>query len=197
MRAIIVGDGPSAAGFVPPDGVFVIAVKGAIKWLSRADAWFSLDPNQRTLDMVTKPRPGVWYYCACDPQAWLPRHVIRMRRIAARGVEPTEHGSPEWWLWRWSAVCGLCEHPGRIHTGNSAWGALGLAYHLGYRDVLLVGVDGTADERVSGGAPSNMSHLPLLFESALGQVRLSTVGRLGRVPHTTLEDWICESMART
>lgn len=49
-RAVIVASGPSAAGFVPPDDVTVIAVNGAISWLERADYWFSLDAsaaNQR------------------------------------------------------------------------------------------------------------------------------------------------------
>lgn len=33
MRAVIVANGPSAAGFIPPPGVTVIAVNGAIDWL--------------------------------------------------------------------------------------------------------------------------------------------------------------------
>lgn len=200
MRVIIVGDGPSARGFVPPDGVVIIAVKRAITWLPRADYWFSLDPNHASMNLMRRRKPGVRYCCACDDPDVLPAGVAFYRRIAAtQSQEPQRSGSPEWWLWRWSAVRGICQVPGHIHSGNSAWGALGLAYHLGATNVLLVGVDGTCDARVSDGrTPNNLSHLPLLFESALDQVRLYTAGRLGRVPQATVADWLeasCKSMA--
>jgi hypothetical protein len=193
MRCIIVGDGPSAKGFVPPDGVTVIAVKRAINWLSRADYWFSLDPNPASFAMMGKRREGVTYYCACDDRTMLPDGVIRMRRIVGKGPEPRPRYNSRWWAWRWGCAMGLTEEAGAVNTGNSAWGALGLAYHLGYRDVLLVGVDGTQDRRLSDNMrPNNLSHLPALFESALGQVRLQTVGKLGRVPMTTVSRWLAE-----
>ena len=84
----------------------------------------------------------------------------------------------------------LSEVPGVIHTGNSAWGALGVGYLLGFRDFLLIGVDATADERTTGGRPKNLSHLPLLFRSALHQVTLATVGTMPGIPTKTLEQWM-------
>lgn len=39
-RVIIVGSGPSAANFVAPRGVPIIAVNGAIDWLNRASYFF-------------------------------------------------------------------------------------------------------------------------------------------------------------
>lgn len=193
-RCIIVGDGPSARGFVPPEGVPVIAVKRTIHWLPRADYWFSLDPNEASMECMQNQRPGVTYYCAADPDVEIPAGVIRLRRVATRGREPRMRRTAEWWFWRWSAVPGLCTQPGAVHSGNSAYGALGLAYHLGHRDVLLVGVDGTGDPRQSDQRrPNNLSHLPALFQSAIGQVRLRTVGRMRGVPRTTLEAWIDES----
>lgn len=192
MRCVIVGSGPSAQGFVPPDGVTVFAVKGSIHWLSRAEYWFSIDHNRAAIDCMLNQRAGVQYYCACPSDVWLPKNVTRLRRIAHRGAEPAHIGSPVWWLWRWSGVCGLTDKPGAVNTGNSAWGALGLAYHLGYRDVLLVGVDGTHDERIGGGYPNNLSHLPLLFQSALGQVRLATIGTMEGVESKSLADWLAQ-----
>ena len=177
---------------MPPDGVTVFAVKGSIRWLERADYWFSLDHNRASMDYVLNQRAGVQYYCACPSVVWLPKNVTRLRRISHRGAEPSHTGSPEWWLWRWSGVCGLTDEPGAVNTGNSAWGALGLAYHLGYRDVLLVGVDGTHDERIGGGYPNNLSHLPLLFRSAIGQVRLATVGTMEGVESKLLADWLAQ-----
>jgi len=191
MRCIIVGDGPSAAGFVPPDGVPVIAVKRAITWLPRADYWFSLDPNPASFDLMRKQRAGVTYYCACDDATALPAGVQRLRRIVWHGAEPLPRYTPAWWFWRWGCVAGLCEDPGAVHTGNSGWGALGLAYHLGFRHVLLVGIDGTQTARVSDGKqPNDMSHLPMLFESARCQVDIRTVSALGAIQRTTVEQWL-------
>lgn len=194
MRCIIVGDGPSAKGFVAPDGVAIFAVKRTIHWLNRADYWFSLDPNEASMECMLNQRPGVRYFCAVDPGDSVPAGVTRLERVASRGREPRPRACPEWWLWRWSGVCGLSETPGKISSGNSAWGALGLAYQLGYRDVLLVGVDGTQEMRRSDRRrPNNLSHLPILFRSAIGKVRMQTVGRMRGIPTTTLEAWLNEN----
>lgn len=192
MKCIIVADGPSAAGFTPPDDIPIIAVKGAITWLSRADYWFSLDPNDRTYKLINNPIPGVKYVCGVLPNVKLPSHVDRLTLIARRAIKPPAKDTPEWWIWRWSAVLGLNKTPGHINTGNSAYGALGLAYHLGFTDVLLVGVDGTDTPRHSDGKkPNNLSHLPMLFESAMDQIKLSSISKLGnKIQQLSVEEWI-------
>lgn len=189
-RAIIVGSGPSARGFEPPDGVTIIAVNGAIEWLSRADYFFTLDPSAANLCRLRNPVPGVHYCAAIPKNIPLPAHIERLVRVSERGREPGCRGSPQWWLWRWSAMMTLSELSGHIHSGNSAWGALGLAYHFGFTDVALVGVDGTDDPRIEGGHPRNLSHLPLLFASALHQINVVSCGCLTGVPQRTLEDWL-------
>ena len=55
---------------------------------------------------------------------------------------------------------------GKINTGNSAWGALQLANHLGYDKIMLLGVDADRSPRIDGGYPNELCHLPLLFDSA-------------------------------
>lgn len=187
-RAIIVGSGPSARGFEPPDNVTVIAVNGAIDRLSCADYFFTLDPSQVNLKRMQNRRKGV-KYCAAGLSEPI-RGVKRYERIARRGVEPVDKNSPEWWLWRWSGVPGLSTKKTQIHTGNSAYGALGLALHLGFTDVALVGVDATTEERIEGGLPNNLSHLPLLFASALHQINVVSCGHLTGIPQQSLEDWL-------
>lgn len=187
-KAVIVASGPSARGFVPPDEVTVIAVNGAIEWLSRADYFFTLDPSPENRRRLTCQRAGV-AYCAAGPVGHAPG-VRRFQRIARRGQEPQERYSPAWWLWRWSAVAGLSENARQIHTGNSAYGALGLAWHLGFTDVALMGVDGTEEARIEGGQPGNLSHLPLLFASALPQIRVVSCGKLTGIPQMHFEDWL-------
>lgn len=186
MRVCIVGSGPSAEGFNPPDGAFVIAVNGAIEWLPRADAWFTLDPSPKNLGRMRNQRQGVKYYAA---MAQPPSNVIGLKRIARQGKEPAEEHSPEWWLWRWSAITGLCKQAGKIHTGNSAWGALQLACQMGARKVALVGIDANSKQRIEGGNPNSLRHLPLLFNSAVGEIKMVNCGDMkSRIPKMTIED---------
>ncbi|CBG89348.1 hypothetical protein [Citrobacter rodentium] len=168
----------------------IIAVNGAIDWLPSTDYFFTLDPSPENMSRLANPRPNICYVAAVPDDIGLPPHVIRMRRISSRGAEPATVGSPGWWLWRWSCTPGLSNSPGEIHSGNSAYGALGLAYHLGFIDVALVGVDATDEERVEGGWCRDLSHLPLLFASARPQINVVSLGKLASVPQMTLAEWM-------
>lgn len=191
-RVIIVASGPSADKFVPPQGVPVIAVNGAIDWLSRASYFFTLDPSAINLRRLRLRRRNV-RYCAAGLPVTLPG-VTEFERLSLRGDEPPVKHSPEWWLWRWSARPGLSDDPRFIHNGNSAWGALGLAHHLGYKNVALVGVDATQEARVhSGGKPNNLTHLPLLFQSALKQINVVSCGKLNSIPQMSFKEWLKNS----
>lgn len=195
MRAVVVASGPSAQGFVPPDDVTVIAVNGTISWLSRADYWFSLDAswhNRRWLECAVAR--DVECHVAGDrwrDVATAMYYAKLWERVDSLHTypEPAKEGSPEWWLWRLGAVLGICKEAGRIHTGNSAWGALGLAWHFGFRDVALVGVDASDEARVEGGMSANLSHLPLLFASALPDINVVSCGELDSVPKMSFKDW--------
>lgn len=191
-RCVIVGSGPSAKGFIPPPGLKVIAVNGAIQWLPRADYFFTLDHSRVNMLRLLKRRPGVEYHAAFPRSQWLKMQGIRFYdRVAedASKSEPRIKHSPEWWLWRWGAKLGLSESKAVIHTGNSAYGALGLAYHLGFTSAALIGVDGTRDRRIEGGHPMNLDHLPLLFASARPQIKVVSCGQLDGIPRMKFADW--------
>src|SRR5690606_23574624 len=195
MRAVIVASGPSARGFEPPPDIPVIAVNGTARWLSRFDYWFSLDAsadNRANLRLAADRGAS----CHVAGQPWLPHaSCLRLARYWTRldslntYEQPRPQGTPEWWMWRLGAVPGICKEPGCIHTGNSAWGALGLAWHLGFRQVALLGVDASSDPRVEGGRSGNLSHLPILFASALPDMKVVSCGALDSVPQMTFEDW--------
>ena len=174
----------------------MIAVNGAIDWLTRAEHFFTLDHSDENLRRLDNRRNGTRYHAAFPDHVPAPDGVKRYDRVQLRGDEPRPRRTPEWWLWRWSGVLGLSEDPARIHSGNSAYGALGLAYHLGYRRVALVGVDGTQEPKLDGRRPHNLSHLPLLFASALGQINVVSCGQLTGIPQSTLEQWYEDSSCR-
>lgn len=169
---IIVASGPSAAGFLPPPKIPVIAVNGVIQWIARADYWFTLDGTAKNRRRARNPRRGTKYLAALPERYPMPSHVLRMDRVSA-GPTP-----------------GLSVVPGVIHSGNSAFGALGLAYHLGASKVILIGVDGTDKRRVEGGRSGDLSHLPALFESAIGQIEMVNCGALDAplIPKMSIKD---------
>lgn len=170
--ALVVASGPSARGFRPPGGVPVIAVNGVIEWIERADYWFSLDPSPENLFRMQHPRAGTRYYCACPENVPLPDHVRRLHRLTGPGP--------------WSARYRLSHRPDAVHTGNSAWGALGLAYLMGCKRVVLVGVDASTGKRCEGGRSLCLKHLPDLFATALDQVQVVSAGGLASVPQMSL-----------
>lgn len=156
----IVASGPSAEGFVPPVGMPVIAVNGVIDWIRRADYWITIDGSSKNLRHLIRRRPETWYFAALPEKYALPAHVTRLRRDSS-GCQP-----------------GLSTMPYTINSGNSAFAALGLAYHLGVKRVALIGVDGTTERRVEGGYSGQLNHLPELFESAIGQISMVNCGKL-------------------
>ncbi|EDJ7306042.1 norphogenetic protein [Salmonella enterica] len=197
-RAIIVGSGPSAMNFVAPRGVPIIAVNGAVDWLNRVSYFFTLDPSPSNLKRMARGRRrrGVRYCIALPDITELEQRdgIWCFHRIAERSNEPAQKGTPEWWAWRWSAKLGLCTDKNEIASGNSAYGALNLAYHLGFKHVALVGVDATQQPRIhSGGVPNNLSHLPLLFQSARDQIDVVSCGQMGGIPKMSLKEWLKNS----
>jgi hypothetical protein len=186
---IVVGSGTSAKGFVPPKGVPVIACNGAIDRLEKVDFFFTLDHSDINIKRLHAAKIGTQYFAAFPPKIKnVPAYVHLLKRYSFQGKEPVNKNSPEWWLWRWSAVLGLSEDKDVINSGNTAYGAVGLAYHLGFKKVLLIGVDASGDERIEGGKTHNLSHLPLLFESALSQIKIVNCGFMrSNVPTMSLK----------
>ena len=174
-----------------------IAVNGAIERV-RATHFFTLDPSESNMRRMRQRRPRVRYAAAVDAEHELPRWVERFYRFKGRFPEPKEKGSPEWWLWRWQGATGLNSMAGWINTGNSAWGALQWAKIMGVKKAALVGIDATQEERLEGGKPNNLSHLPLLFESGLGNPNFKFIncGHMqSKVPQMTIEEgmaWLME-----
>lgn len=170
---LIVGSGPSAAplsGMVVPRRVHVMAVKSAVHGLSRVSSWMTVDPNNRTRQyMMAHPIPGIRYYAAVPEDYGTPDALRGAHRLAAeRGIHFLRRlcTTPV-------GTSGLSQDPTTIHSGNSAYGALGLAHHMWPRRIGIVGVDLTHENYVwRGSSPQrrphgSMEHVPELFVSAI------------------------------
>lgn len=202
-RVLIVACGPSVEGcdINVPDSVHVIAVNGAVLWAPVVHTFFSLDPCPYIDALVSRKRPGVRYVLAV-PDDYGSRHAKHPYHRAPRDVGVT-------YLRRvtgvgpFSSAMGLSEDPQAINTGNSAYGALGLAYHMRPQRIALLGLDGAGGHAYSTEPSQNLGHLPPLFASTLPQLRGisvvngspdSTVDCFERMAPADAVRWITEDL---
>lgn len=178
-RILIVASGPSAEHLdldlvanARKAGVYVLAVNGAWSWCRNIDGWFTLDPDKKVIQYLYIIETTVQRYVAIPDdyghcRAAIEYHrdmpffpgVIYLQRLRGNGVK----GSRE----------GLSTDSHCIHTGNSAYGALGVARHMNPTRIGLIGVD--ADRRTGyahrqGNPRGFLYHLPNLFKSAVKQL---------------------------
>lgn len=200
---IIVGNGQSAKAFNPPADVPVIAVNSAVQWLNRWDWFFTLNANEKNLNnfqtalkaknrksfkeskvVIALPNAIVKANAEQYPQAY-----VMTRLVGSYSAEPKDQQSIEWLLWHYKAKLGLTQEQGGISTGNSAYGALNLALHLGFKNAILIGVDGTQTPGIDESEPSDLRHLPTLFHSATSQLHLINCGLLEGFDHVDFNNW--------
>lgn len=176
-RILIIANGPSlrtlrlaAVGQLRARGVSVLAVNATLPYLPDAHFWFTLDPSRRLVRMASIARPGCRYFMAVPDDYGRPDARVTYHRI--RPLKSPTYLRRMTGPLAYSAALGLSEEPGGIHTGNSAYGALGLAYHMRPRRIAFLGLDGTqAGYGFGPGSPrGSLAHLPALFASALGQL---------------------------
>lgn len=170
---LIVATGPSADG-VPDElvvaaaaaGVHVVAVKRAVLWAPVVHAWVTVDAGARARDLMLHPRAGVAYHAAVPDEYGTPRAPAPIQRLPPpKGVV---------WLRRRPGPPALSEDPGVLRSGNSAFGALGYLVLMGARAVAMIGVDGTQAAFARDGVRrpnGSLAHLPVLFESAVPQLK--------------------------
>lgn len=161
---LIVGSGPSIENYEPIDGVTTIAVNNALMRVrDRADYWFTLDPSMTNRALMEYHQFKRCQYVAAVPEAygypWSEIASHRKPRLAHVHHLDRVQGF------------GLATNPRQIHTGNSAFGALGLAFHMRPKLIVLIGVDGTRQAKFDGlMCAGSLDHLPDLFQSAVPQL---------------------------
>ena len=189
-RAVICGQGPSWALVDVQEltrtreaGALVIAVNGAVAH-APADVFFTLDLSPENRRRIANPVPGVRYVVAA-PATETNRvgHVTYLRRIerAVSRKGPYAHRAGQ------EAPGGLSEDPKAINTGNSAFGALNLAYHLGVQRIVLLGVDGCGYTRWDGTRNFCLEHMPALFASAVPQLAAAGIAVVNGSPQSAVE----------
>jgi hypothetical protein len=175
-RILIVASGPSLRNFDLQKlinfrfrNIHVIAINRSIDWLPRVDSFFSLDPNTWLYTKLKHDglRIGTTYYLGAPSDYGMPgARIVDHRVTPISGVVYLQrflgHGP-------FSAKKGLSTDKSGVNTGNSCYGALGLAFHMNPSRIAVLGLDGTQEPYADGsGAPvSSLSHLPALFASAV------------------------------
>jgi len=141
-KVLIIGGGESLIGFDWSllnkwNGV-IVTVNNVIKHIPRADYWITVDPTKGGVvqDNMSNRKEGCYYF-ACYPQItdenreWYPTEegIHYLERIVP---EKPEEGIGDF---------SLQEDRDKITTGDSCYGALGLAYHFEAKLIVMLGVD--------------------------------------------------------
>ena len=172
-KLIIAGSAPSISDYTNAQeyGWKTISVNDTINYGGlTSNYWFTLDPSLANRKIMIDKKSKVYYYCAIPdgfgtPHAKQDSYKLRppsgihyLRRLYDKNN----------FL---SSKYGLSDNPCEIHTGNSAYGALGLAYLMQAKQIILIGIDGTKDKKFNNKrCNTTLSHLPELFASAKNQL---------------------------
>lgn len=138
-KVIIVGGGESLRGFdfnrlKNFDGA-IIAVNHSIEHMDRADFWITVDPmfQGKPQSPMLNRKKGCKYYCAYPDLEKTPNDAPFYQEV--KGVHYLERIVPE------NGVYSLQTDKGKITTGDSCFGALGLAFHMNPKLIVMLGVD--------------------------------------------------------
>lgn len=186
-EAVIVASGPSLRRFnlAKLCGMDVIAVNAAIRYLPFAPrAWVTVDTSlaNRTIMKQRSKWPETQFYAAVtddygEPQA----RATNRRPPLERGIHFLRRREPD--------ARGLSEDRGTLVVGNSAYGALNVAYLMGARRIAILGVDGVGGYAWGGGHPRNLRNLRGLFELPVQQLVAEGVKVVVGSPSSVLNTW--------
>ena len=144
-RVLIIGGGESLIDFdmeqLKDFNGAIICVNNIVYHIPRADYWITVDPmDQNRPQRALKSRvKGVYYFCAYPDMNKTPWHNDYYK--AVNGVHYLERIVPTDPIMEVIGDFSLQEDKSKITTGDSCYGALGLAYHMGAKEVILLGVD--------------------------------------------------------
>lgn len=193
-KILIVASGPSLRDVPLHDlsdpkynDVLIIAINRSSDWLKRWDIFFSLDPNEWLYDLLCERMlPGVHYYIGVPDDYGMQRaRWVAHRKAVVVGPSYLKRNMGPGYL---KSKYMLSEDPASINTGNSAYGALGVAYHMQPKKIGILGLDGTKNGYAYGpGSPNgSLAHLPALFRSTMTQLRKRGIRVLNGSPNSMI-----------
>ena len=201
-RVLIVCNGPSAERMRYDNPVMwatlssrahVIVVNGAVNWFPVSHSFFSLDPSAYVRGLLNVRRAHLTYWIAVPPDYGTPTARLRNHRDPAEmwvNYLVRQEGDG------FRGAChGLSERNTHIHTGNSGYGALGLAYLMHARKIAFIGLDGGGDRYAHGRPDSDhvprppFDYMPELFASAIPQLDKEGVAVVNGSPESAVSCW--------
>lgn len=182
-RIVIIGGGRSLSGFnfgiLAKTDCFVIVVNDLGDLVPFADAWFTLDPWGLYGPQLPSKKFKGKLYAAVPEDFGTPVAQHRYHRIL-----PTADIS---YLKRITNPGGLSEDPSIIYTGNSGFGAFGMAYHMRPEKILLLGIDGDIGYFYTKRKVNRtLKHLPEVFNSCLPQLEKNNIKVINGSSNSTI-----------
>lgn len=169
------------------DHVKVIAVNQAVKILDHFDYWFTLDTSTTNRLLMKNQLHGAIYYAAVPLDYGKNNaRVAAMRREPETNIKYLRRISGTM-FGRLRAKSSMPTSPGKIHTGNSGWGAFQLAYHMYPKKIALFGLDGFGNYAYPGGKPTHLQPMKQLFASSCYQIEKRNIHVINGSPDSLID----------
>lgn len=191
---IIVCSGPSLQNFnfenLRGKG-YIIAVNDAGRFIPSADAWFTLDPWGLTTTQIPKGFNGELFAAVPDDYGMADARNLEHRVTANPNVNylhrisfHTDPNTESADFLRW----GLSMDPSCIHTGNSGYGALNIAYHMRPKRIAFFGLDASNGYFYNQKKVTRpLNHLPAIFKSTVTQLREANIEVINASPDSKVD----------
>lgn len=186
-KVIILCSGPSICNMtlrnLNKSNCPIIAVNGGIEIYPNCNYWITIDPSNVNYKRMRNKVSGTKYYCGVPSDYGQPDAEALAHR---KTLLPHVH-----YLKReLSSLNGLVEDKSSICTLNSGLAALNLAYHMGAKKILYLGLDGGGNYRYNkkrGPRPNDMKQLNELFMSFLPQIESEGIEIINGSPISTVK----------
>lgn len=182
-RVVVIGGGRSLSGFnfgvLANQDCYIIVVNDVGNLVPFADAWFTLDPWGLYGPQLPSDKFKGKLYAAVPDNFGTPEARLRVHRIMPKAKIT--------YLKRVPNPGGLSEDTSVIYTGNSGFGAFGMAYHMRPKKVLLLGIDGDVGYFYTKKKTNkNLAHLPKVFNDSVHQLRENNIQVINGSPNSAV-----------
>lgn len=181
-KIIILGSGESLIDFnfsllYNINDAFIITVNDSGNFLPLANAWFTLDPWGLATTQIPNKFMGKLFAAVPSDFGTPTAKSYHHRQMPNRDISYLKR----------ILKPGLSDVPDTIHTGNSGYGAFGLAYHMNPECILLLGIDASTGYFYRGKKLNrDLSHLPKLFQDTIPQLRDKMITVINGSPNSNV-----------
>lgn len=176
-----------------PDTATIIAVNGAGKFCPRIDYWFTSDPWGLDGKQLPLNKSCEMWAAVNDTFATKASTIKDYKNSPNRNVKFLQriisHNRPNVSSETAYSLC-LSEDSRCISAGNSGYGAINFAYHLGAKNIIILGMDGDIGYFYSNTEKNRpLTYLQQMIDSTVDQITKSGITVINASPNSVISTY--------